>query len=112
MINPIFIDFETFSSEDIKAGGAYRYTAAIDFEILLVGYAIGDGDVVIIDVANDAPGWRRFKDLIQDERYTIVAHNAQFERLCLKAYGIDIPADRFLCTASLALYAGLSLIHI
>ena len=60
----------------------------------------------IIDVANDAPRWRRFKDLIQDERYTIVAHNAQFERLCLKAYGIDIPADRFLCTASLALYAG------
>ena len=106
MINPIFIDFETFSSEDIKAGGAYRYTMSFDFEILLVGYAIGDGDVVIVDVANDAAEWRRFKDLIQDERYTIVALNAQFERLCLKAYGIDIPADRFLCTASLALYAG------
>lgn len=106
MINPIFIDFETFSSENIKAGGAYRYTMSFDFEILLVGYAIGDGDVVIVDVANDAAEWRRFKDLIRDERYTIVAHNAQFERLCLKAYGIDIPADRFLCTASLALYAG------
>lgn len=106
MINPIFIDFETFSSEDIKTGGAYRYTSAIDFEILLVGYAVGDGDVVIVDVANDAAEWRRFKDLIQDERYTIVAHNAQFERLCLEAYGIRIPAKRFLCTASLALYAG------
>lgn len=106
MINPIFVDFETFSSEDIKAGGAYRYTSAIDFEILLVGYAAGDGDVVIVDVANDSAEWKRFKDVIQDERYTIVAHNAQFERLCLKAYGVDIPADRFLCTASLALYAG------
>lgn len=106
MINPIYIDFETYSSEDIKTGGAYRYASAIDFEILLVGYAVGDGDVVIVDVANDELEWRRFKDLIQDERYTIVAHNAQFERLCLKAYGINIPAKRFLCTASLALYAG------
>lgn len=106
MINPIYIDFETYSSEDIKTGGAYRYTSAIDFEILLVGYAVGDGDVVIVDVANDSAEWKRFKDVIQDERYTIVAHNAQFERLCLKAYGINIPAKRFLCTASLALYAG------
>lgn len=106
MINPIYIDFETYSSEGIKTGGAYRYTSAIDFEILLVGYAVGDGDVVIVDVANDSAEWKRFKDVIQDERYTIVAHNAQFERLCLKAYGINIPAKRFLCTASLALYAG------
>lgn len=106
MINPIFIDFETFSSEDIKAGGAYRYTMSFDFEILLVGYAVGDSDVVIIDVADDKTGWGKFISLIEDTQHTIVSHNAQFERLCLKAYGVDIPADRFLCTASLALYAG------
>lgn len=104
----IFIDFETFSGEDIKAGGAYRYTQSPDFEILLIGYAIGDGDVCIIDMTKpDAE--RKFKTfvrLISLPEYTIVAHNANFERLCLMAYGINIPAERFLCTATMALYAG------
>lgn len=49
-MKPIYIDFETFSGEDIKSGGAYRYTQSPDFEILLIGYAIEDGDVNIIDM--------------------------------------------------------------
>lgn len=106
-MKPIFIDFETYSSEDIKSGGAYRYTQSPDFEILLIGYAVGSGPVHIVDMTQPVQcGYEEFLDLIRDEQYTIVAHNAQFERLCLKAYGIDIPADRFMCTATLALYAG------
>lgn len=107
-MKPIYIDFETYSSEDINSGGAYRYTQSPDFEILLIGYAVGDGAVNIVDMTkSDAyDQFTDFTNLILDERYTIVAHNAQFERLCLKAYGIDIPADRFLCTATMALYAG------
>lgn len=106
-MKPIFIDFETYSSEDIKNGGAYRYTQSPDFEILLIGYAVGNGAVHIVDMMQPVQcGYEEFLDLIRDEQYTIVAHNAQFERLCLKAYGIDIPADRFMCTATLALYAG------
>lgn len=106
-MKPIYIDFETYSSEDIKSGGAYRYTQSPDFEILLIGYAVGAGPVHIVDMTQPVwCGYEEFLDLIRDEQYTIVAHNAQFERLCLKAYGIDIPADRFLCTATLALYAG------
>nr|DAJ92243.1 MAG TPA: DNA polymerase I [Caudoviricetes sp.] len=108
MMKPIYIDFETYSSEDIKSGGAYRYTQSPDFEILLIGYAVGNGAVNIIDMTR-LDAYDRFADftnLILDEQYTIVAHNAQFERLCLKAYGIDIPADRFMCTATMALYAG------
>lgn len=109
-MKPIFIDFETRSGEDIKKGGAYRYTRASSFSILLVGYAVGDGDVILIDLASGAKEefnkWKEFLSLILDEQYTIVAHNAQFERLCLQAYGVEIPARRFLCTASLALYAG------
>jgi DNA polymerase len=106
-MKPIFIDFETYSSEDIKSGGAYRYTQSPDFEILLIGYAVGNGAVHIVDMTQPVQcGYEEFLGLIRDEQYTIVAHNAQFERLCLKAYGIDIPADRFMCTATLALYAG------
>lgn len=109
-MKPIFIDFETRSGEDIKKGGAYRYTRASSFSILLVGYAVGDGDVILIDLASGAKEefnkWKEFLSLILDGRYTIVAHNANFERLCLRAYGVEVPARRFLCTASLALYAG------
>lgn len=106
-MKPIFIDFETYSSEDIKSGGAYRYTQSPDFEILLIGYAVGNGAVHIVDMTQPVRcGYEEFLDLIRDEQYTIVAHNAQFERLCLKAYGVNIPADRFICTATLALYAG------
>lgn len=107
-MKPIFIDFETYSSEDIKSGGAYRYTQSQDFEILLIGYAVGDGPVNIVDTTR-SDAYEQFTDfvnLILDEQYTIVAHNAQFERLCLMAYGINIPAERFLCTATMALYAG------
>lgn len=106
-MKPIFIDFETYSSEDIKSGGAYRYTQSPDFEILLIGYAVGAGPVHIVDMTQPVQcGYEEFLDLIRDEQYTIVAHNAQFERLCLKAYKVDIPAERFLCTATMALYAG------
>lgn len=107
-MKPIFIDFETFSGQDIKSGGAYRYTQSPDFEILLVGYAIGGGDVHIIDMTS-LDAYEQFADfvnLLLDTQYTIVAHNAQFERLCLMAYGVNIPAERFLCTATMALYAG------
>jgi DNA polymerase len=107
-MKPIFIDFETYSREDIKSGGAYRYTQSPDFEILLIGYAIEDGDVNIIDMTQTGSimEFAAFVRLISSPQYTIVAHNAQFERLCLKAYKVDIPADRFMCTATLALYAG------
>lgn len=109
-MKPIFMDFETRSGENIKKGGAYRYTRASSFSILLVGYAVGDGDVILIDLASgdkdEFNKWKVFLSLITDEQYTIVAHNAQFERLCLQNYSVDIPARRFFCTASLALYAG------
>lgn len=106
-MKPIYIDFETYSSEDIKSGGAYRYTQSPDFEILLIGYAVGAGPVHIVDMTQPVQcGYEEFLGLIRDGQYTIVAHNAQFERLCLMAYGISIPAERFLCTATMALYAG------
>lgn len=38
------VDVETFSGTDIKYG-AYAYADAPDFEIMLVGYKIGDGPV-------------------------------------------------------------------
>ena len=51
MRKDLFIDIETYSSVDIKSCGAYKYIESPDFEILIVGYAFDDEDVVVIDLA-------------------------------------------------------------
>ena len=48
MRKDLFIDVETYSSVDIKSCGAYKYIESPDFEILIVGYAFDDEDVVIV----------------------------------------------------------------
>lgn len=101
----IFIDFETFSDVDIKKGGMYKYTESDVFEILLIGYAIDDGEVHEIDLTQYEDTTEFFK-LVTAPDTLIYAHNATFERLCLRKYGYDIPATKFRCTATLSLYAG------
>ena len=107
----LFIDFETYSSVDIKKSGNYKYSQSKDFEILLCGYMWDEQtEPTIIDLTNEGEKvsfMGMFRAIANDSNVTIVAHNAQFERICLKAYGIDIPVDRFFCTANMALYCGL-----
>ncbi|WAX09054.1 hypothetical protein BT61P2_00031 [Bacteroides phage BT61P2] len=101
----IFIDFETYSDVNIKDGGMYKYTESSAFEILLIGYAVDDGPFQCVDLTKfDDP--KHFFDLIQEPDTLIYAHNATFERLCLRASGYNIPASKFRCTATLSLYAG------
>ena len=45
------IDAETFSSADLSKTGVYRYVEAPDFAVLLFGYAVDDGEVRVIDLA-------------------------------------------------------------
>lgn len=106
----LFIDFETYSATDIKTAGNYKYCEDPEFEILLCGYAFDDGDVCIIDLLDDDGRGRFHKIFSYVEENTdivLVAHNANFERVCLKEYGFDIPAERFFCTANMSLYCGL-----
>lgn len=105
----LFIDFETFSKTDIKKAGSYKYMQDADFEILLCGYAFDNEEVTIIDLVRDPQGTQKFFDLFTtlEDDVQIVAHNANFERTALAAYGIDIPSSRFYCTANKALYCGL-----
>lgn len=107
----LFIDFETFSETDIKTAGNYKYCEDPNFEILLCGYMWDtDTDVSIIDLTKPK-GLLAFHDLFldvsTDEDTTIVAHNANFERVCLKEYGYDIDPMRFFCTANASLYCGM-----
>lgn len=51
-MNTLGVDIETFSSVDIRESGVYAYADAPDFQILLVGYRLNDGNVEMIDIAN------------------------------------------------------------
>ena len=107
----LFIDYETFSATDIKSAGNYKYCEDQNFEILLCGYMFDtDTEVSIIDLTT-FDGRKCFDDLFHavstDPGITIVAHNANFERICLKEYGYNIDPMRFFCTANMSLYCGL-----
>lgn len=105
----IYIDVETFSSVDIKTCGAYKYIESPDFEILLISYAINDGPVVTIDLAQGDEITEEFEDAMFDEDCRKHAHNAVFERLAFKRIGYDVPAEQWYCTAVKAAYCGLPL---
>lgn len=82
----LHLDLETYSSTDLSKCGVYKYVQAQDFEILLFGYSIDDGDVRVIDLAQ---GERIPNDIVKalsDENIIKWAYNANFERICLSEY--------------------------
>lgn len=107
----LFIDFETYSETGIKTAGNYKYCEDPNFEILLCGFMFDtDTDVTILDLTT-FNGRKCFHDLFHvvstDKDITMVAHNANFERICLREYGYEIDPIRFFCTANMSLYCGL-----
>jgi DNA polymerase len=106
-MNKLFIDVETYSSVDIMSSGAYKYIESPDFEILIIGYAINDGPVQIVDLLQGDVIPEEFEELLLDESYLKIAHNAVFERLCFKRIGYEVPAAQWYCTAVKSSYCGL-----
>lgn len=107
----LFIDFETYSETDLKKAGNYKYCEDKNFEILLCGFMWDtDTDVTILDLTKPQ-GLYEFNELFtyvqNNEDIVIVAHNAAFERICLRKYGFDISPMRFFCTANMSLYCGM-----
>ena len=104
------IDIETFSSVDIK-NGAYAYSEAPDFEILLIAYKFSDDDKVkLIDLTDDPEELEnlRFWDALTDPEVVKTAYNANFERTCLARYtGEAMPPEQWRCTMVLAVQLGL-----
>ena len=104
------IDIETFSSVDIK-NGAYAYSEAPDFEILLIAYKFSDEDKVkLIDLTDDPEELEnlRFWDALTDPEVVKTAYNANFERTCLARYtGEAMPPEQWRCTMVLAVQLGL-----
>lgn len=104
------IDIETFSSVDIK-NGAYAYSEAPDFEILLIAYKFSDEDKVkLIDLTDDPEELEnlRFWDALTDPAVVKTAYNANFERTCLARHtGEAMPPEQWRCTMVLAVQLGL-----
>lgn len=105
----LYIDIETYSSVDIGSCGAYKYIASPDFEILIVGYAFDNEDVVIVDLAQGEELPERFINALMDPAVIKHAHNAVFERLSFRRAGYDVPAKNWRCTMVKAAYCGLPL---
>jgi DNA polymerase len=81
----ISIDIETYSSEDIK-NGVYKYVSSPDFEILLIGYSIDNGEVKLIDIVNGDEVPPEFVKALSNPEIIKSAFNANFERVCLSKH--------------------------
>lgn len=83
------IDIETYSSIDLNKCGVYKYAEADDFEILLFGYSVDGGEVVVVDLAAGESIPADVLDALTDDNVTKWAFNAAFERVCLSRYLSD-----------------------
>ena len=108
------IDIETYSSTNLQKSGVYRYVEADDFEILLFGYSIDGGEVMVVDLVNGEKIPKKILDALTDENITKWAFNAQFERVCLSRY-LGYPCGEYLnpsswkCSMVWSAYMGLPL---
>ena len=81
----IGIDIETYSSVDLGKCGVYKYAESPDFEILLFGYAVDDGEVNVIDLAGG--------EAIPDEILAALTDES-VEKWCLSRYLSDLGVSR------------------
>lgn len=101
----LHIDLETYSATPITAG-VYRYTEDPTFRILMAAWSLDGGPVRV--AVGDAE-IRAIPGL--DSTLTKVAHNAQFERICLSRFfglpvGQYLPPEQFHDTMGVAAELG------
>lgn len=105
------IDIETYSSEDLKKVGVYKYCEAADFTILLFACSLNGAPVEIFDLtrydAEEAARSKKIFEALTDPAIIKKAHNANFERTCISKYfGVELPAEQWRCTSVKAAMAG------
>jgi len=112
----LHLDFETFSSTELKETGAYRYAFSPDCEILCAAMAFDQEEPVVWhprmsdkEISTLDPYW----DALEDPEVLVYAHNSMFEiaisqALMQKTWGIPFPDfSRWRCTMSMARRAAL-----
>lgn len=101
----LFLDIETYSPVDLKTCGNYKYVEHPEFEIILLAYAFGDEPVQIVDPEVDGYP-EEFMQGMRDPDTKKLAFNAQFERICFRRIGVDIPIDQWECVMVKSAYCG------
>ena len=102
----LHLDIETRSAIDLRKCGLYAYVEDPEFDILMCAWAHDDDEVRIAigrEQIEAIPG------LSPDGDGLIMAHNAQFERICFSKYlGLDEfwPPEQWVDTQALAAEAG------
>ena len=82
----IGIDIETYSSNDLKSCGVYKYVEAPDFTILLFAYSVDRGPVTCCDFAQGETLPENVVEALRDPSVVKTAFNAAFERVCISHY--------------------------
>lgn len=109
------IDIETYSSEEIKKTGLYRYVQSPDFQILLFAYAFDDGPVQIVDLTATRYLPQEVLAALFNPDVQKHAYNAAFEWYCLskhfgltpdKAFNLLTWLPQWHCTQLHGLYCG------
>lgn len=89
------IDIETYSSIDLTRSGVYKYKESPDFQLLLFGYAVDEGEVHVVDLASGEKIPEDVLSALTNPLITKWAFNANFERICLSRYFREHYPDYF-----------------
>lgn len=104
MPDPLWIDTETYSEADLKKVGVYLYAKHHSTEVTLFSYAIGHAAPRCWDVTTGEPMPADLADALADPSITVIARNANFDRIILRdVLFIDIPIERWQCAMVKAL---------
>lgn len=104
------IDIETYSPEDLKKTGVYRYAESPDFEILLFAYAFDNEPVRAIGLGEGEALPEEVRRALTDPAVLKTAFNANFEITCISSYlGTLLPVNQWECTMIRAAMCGLPL---
>jgi DNA polymerase len=112
--NAISLDFETFSSTNLKALGAYKYAEGRDTEVLILAVQQhGSDEVLSWDVRSKPNAAIALLRRAIEEKWEIHAFNVQFEwvilkYVCPRQFGFPVPdIGTMRCTAAMCRSAGL-----
>ena len=104
------IDIETYSSEDLKKCGVYRYVEAPDFAVLLFAYSWDGAPAATVDLAQGEELPAEILSALTDPEVVKTAFNAAFERVCLSKWlGVALDVRQWRCTMVRAARMGLPL---
>lgn len=105
----IHLDFETYSEQNLKECGAFRYAEDPSTEALMLAYSIGSSPVVGVDLTtSEATLPEALFPLFEaiSKGAPVCAHNAQFERLIWTKVCLHFPVTpkewQWDCTAARA----------